>query len=278
VNSSNVESKDNGNKRTFRPYLAKKLNPTGQGSQSDLFSTPMEPDLARKKPYLPTDWPIAAGRSADINVPAEIFRSDFYLDTFSPGAKREIYVAASSGLGRLSPLLAMPLYKVSTCAEGRLIERMNELRADRYGSAWFSDGRHMQDSDFDDWFPSHFQTGETAAHSPVTTAPRHLTVTLPHDMAPDQFDIEFDAAIREAAIDRWVMTKEGHDHCVFRGVEPSIAIRMTPYRYGASAKNSPARELCCFRPNKDGVRLVAIAELIILRHLGILRRPANQSR
>jgi hypothetical protein len=45
---------------------------------------------------------------------------------------------------------------------------------------------------------------------------------------------------------------------------------MTPYRHGAAARNSPARELACFRPKSDGDRLVAIAEIIILKHLGLI--------
>jgi len=36
--------------------------------------------------------------------------------------------------------------------------------------------------------------------SPVTAAPRAITVTLPDSMTPAQFDHEFDEAVRAAAI------------------------------------------------------------------------------
>jgi hypothetical protein len=112
-------------------------------------------------------------------------------------------------------------------------------------------------------------TRPPAKNSPVNAAPRAITVTLPDDMAPAQFDHEFDEAVRTAAIDEWVMTREGREHCIFRGVEPAFAIRMTPYRHGGTARNSPARELACFRPKTDGDRLLAIAEIIVLKHLGL---------
>jgi hypothetical protein len=60
-------------------------------------------------------------------------------------------------------------------------------------------------ADFDDRFPSHFRVSRPPANnSPVTAAPRAITVALPDDMAPAQFDHEFDEAVRTAAIDEWV--------------------------------------------------------------------------
>jgi len=239
------------------------------------ISAPVEPipvpaRIARKYPYLPTDWPVVGGRGANLAVP-DFFDSDAYRDAYREGPKREIYVAASAGLGRVAKALNMPIYKVSTCAENRMPDRMAELRADAYASTWFCGGRYVSDADYDDWFPSHFRvTRPPLRNSPVTAAPRAITVTLPDSMAPAQFDHEFDEAIRAAAIDEWVMTREGRDHCLFRGVEPAFAIRMTPYRHGGAARNSPARELACFRPKQDGNRLVAIAEIIILKHLGLI--------
>jgi hypothetical protein len=238
-------------------------------------SAPVEPipvpaHIARKYPYLPTDWPVVGGRGANLAVP-DIFDSDAYRDAYRGGPKREIYVAASAGLGRVAKSLNMPIYKVSTCAENRMPDRMAELRADAYASTWFCGGRYVSDADYDDWFPSHFRvTRPPLRKSPVTAAPRAITVTLPDSMTPAQFDHEFDEAVRAAAIDEWVMSREGRDHCFFRGVEPAFAIRMTPYRHGGAARNSPARELACFRPKQDGNRLVAIAEIIILKHLGLI--------
>ena len=231
---------------------------------------PVAAHIARKYPYLPTDWPVVGGRGANLAVP-DIFDSDAYRAAYREGPKREIYVAASAGLARVAKSLNMPIYKVSTCAENRMSDRMSELRADAYASTWFCGGRYVSDADYDDWFPSHFRvTRPPLRNSPVTAAPRAITVTLPDSMAPAQFDHEFDEAIRAAAIDEWVMSREGREHCIFRGVEPAFAIRMTPYRHGGAARNSPARELACFRPKQDGNRLVAIAEIIILKHLGLI--------
>ena len=231
---------------------------------------PVPAHIARKYPYLPTDWPVVGGRGANLAVP-DIFDSDAYRDAYREGPKREIYVAASAGLARVAKSLNMPIYKVSTCAENRMPDRMAELRADAYASTWFCGGRYVSDADFDDWFPSHFR---------VTRPPRETVLSLrrhgpspsrcPTSMTPAQFDHEFDEAVRVAAIDEWVMSREGRDHCIFRGVEPAFAIRMTPYRHGGAARNSPARELACFRPKQDGNRLVAIAEIIILKHLGLI--------
>ncbi len=231
---------------------------------------PVPAHIARKYPYLPTDWPVIGGRGANLAVP-DVFDSDAYRDAYRAGPKREIYVAASAGLGRVAKSLNMPIYKVSTCAENRMPDRMAELRADAYASTWFCGGRYVSDADYDDWFPSHFRvTRPPLRNSPVTAAPRAITVTLPDSMTPAQFDHEFDEAVRAAAIDDWVMSREGRDHCLFRGVEPAFAIRMTPYRHGGAARNSPARELACFRPKQDGNRLVAIAEIIVLKHLGLI--------
>ncbi|MDP9025708.1 MAG: hypothetical protein M3N13_10085, partial [Candidatus Eremiobacteraeota bacterium] len=164
-----------------------------------------------------------------------------------------------------------PAYKVSTCAEGRLDEPMLECRRDQYGRTWYCDGRYADEAGWDDWFPSQLHTqAALSINSPVTATTRALIVRLPDDMSSQEFDRLIDAEIRKAALDLWVMTPEGHRHCSFLGVDPSVALRMTPYPYGAHSRNSPARELCAFRIHHDPDRLVALAELIILRHLGLI--------
>jgi len=55
-----------------------------------------------------------------------------------------------------------------------------------------------------------------------------------------------------------------------RGSNADARSGMTPYRHGGAARNSPARELACFRPKTDGDSLVAIAEIIVLKHLGLV--------
>jgi hypothetical protein len=62
-------------------------------------------------------------------------------------------------------------------------------------------------ANFDDRVPNHLRvTRPPLKNSPVTPAPRAITVRLPDSMTPAQFDHEFDEAVRTAAIDEWGMT------------------------------------------------------------------------
>jgi hypothetical protein len=155
---------------------------------------------------------------------------------------------------------------------GRLANRMQELGRDRYASEWICNGEYVSEPDgFDKWFPSHlFVAKSPASNSPVIIGPRALTVKLPRTMSAEAFDRDFDAEIRKAAIDRWVMSEEGARHCAFVDVDPAVAQRATPYPYGAAVRACPAREITVFRIREDADRLVNIVERVILKHFGLI--------
>jgi hypothetical protein len=166
----------------------------------------------------------------------------------------------------------MPLFKVSSCGLGRLAERMRELGRDRYASEWFSNGAYVVEQEgFEGWFPSHlYATNPPTPNSPVTIGPRALSVRLPRTMSAEAFDLAFDAEVRKAAIDRWVMTEEGARHCAFVEVDPAMCQRSTPYPYGSTARGCPAQEIIVFRIRDDADRLVNIVERVILKYFGLI--------
>ena len=221
--------------------------------------------------YVPTDWPRIGGR-VDLPDMSGLFNGAGYRDQYREGEGREIYAGASLGLARLASRLRLPLYKLSTCAMGRLADRMRELGRDQYASEWFCDGEYVvEPNGFDNWFPSHFFVAKPpASNSPVRVGPRALGVRLPLTMSAKDFDLAFDAEIRKAAIDTWVMTSEGARHCAFLNANPAMAQRSTPYPFGSVAKASPAKELAVFRIHEDADRLVAIVEHVILKHFGLI--------
>ena len=54
------------------------------------------------------------------------------------------------------------------------------------------------------------------------------------------------------------------------GVDPAVARRKTIYRFDTSKRVSAVHEICCFRLSQDTDRLIAVAEMIVLRALGIV--------
>ena len=218
-----------------------------------------------------TDWARIAGK-VDLPDMDHIFSSPAYLHLFRSNAAREIYVGACPGLARKSDIFKFPEYKISTVAPGRLLERIGELRADVYGGQYIADGAFVDDADgFDDWFASHIYTQKpTAPNSPVEIHPRALTVRLPVTMSPAAFDAAFDHEIRKAAVDLFVRTPEGAAHCDALGIDPAIAQRYTAYPLGSAVRHSACQEIVIFRIREDSDRLVAIAEMIVFRHLGLI--------
>jgi hypothetical protein len=223
------------------------------------------------RPCPQPDWPRIGGRE-ELPSTADILASRAFREGFRSRSAREIYLGASTGLARLSGLLRLPLYKISTVSPGRLNERIYELRADQYGAEHHDRDRYVLDSDgYDDWFASHiYVTRDAASDSPVEIHPRALTVHLPVGMTDAMFDAAFDFEIRKGAVDRFVATPEGTAHCQALGVNPSIAMRGTPYPLGASARHSPCAEIAVFRIREDSARLVTIAERVVLRFLGLI--------
>ena len=248
-----------------------KLSDGGSGFAIPLAELPPIPSADPRLRYFPTDWPRIGGR-VDLPEIGNLFVGAAYCDQYREGEGREIYAGASAGLAKLVSRLRLPLYKVSSCGLGRLADRMQELGRDRYASEWFCNGEYVSEPEgFDKWFPSHlFVAKPPAPNSPVTIGPRARTVKLPRTMSAEAFDTDFDAEIRKAAIDLWVMSDEGARHCAFVDVDPAVAQRATPYPYGAAVRACPAKEITVFRIREDADRLINIVERVILKHFGLI--------
>jgi hypothetical protein len=236
-----------------------------------LAERPPAPSPNPRSRYVPTDWPRIGGR-VELPDMSHLFAGAAYCDQYQPGDSREIYAAACSGLAQLVARIRMPLYKVSSCALGRIANRMEELGRDRYASEWFRNGEYVSEPDgFNKWFPSHLSLAKPAApNSPVVIGARALTVKLPRTLSAEAFDLEFDAEIRKAAIDLWAMTEAGARHFAFVDVDPAMAQRATSFPYGSGIRSCPAKEIAVFRPNEDAYRLVNIVERVILKHLALI--------
>src|SRR5664280_2692236 len=53
----------------------------GSHTPAPVEPIPVQAHIARKYPYLPTDWPVVGGRGANLAVP-DIFGSDVYRDAY----------------------------------------------------------------------------------------------------------------------------------------------------------------------------------------------------
>jgi hypothetical protein len=243
---------------------------SGGGAFSSV-ERPPTPSANPRPRYVPTDWPRIGGR-VELPDMSHLFAGDAYRDQYQQGDRREVYAAACPGLAQLVNRIRMPLYKVSSCALGRIANRMQELGRDRYASEWFCAGAYVSAPEgFDKWFPSHLSLAKpAAANSPVVIGARGLTVKLPHSLSAEAFDLAFDAEIRKGAIDLWAMSEAGARHFAFLDVDPAMAQRATSFAYGAGVRSCPATEIVVFRPNEDADRLVNIVERVVLRHLGLI--------
>lgn len=222
---------------------------------------------------LPTDWPKVGGRDFVRHDP-DIFGTAAYQDLWKPrGAQIAIYAGACDGLRALAKRVHMPMYKVSTTGSDRVMARRNELRKDRYGSSYYADGKYVREDGWDNWFPSHLNVCQPPSpYSPVHVGERSLLVDLPYAMSERAFESAFDQMIRLGSVDQWSMTRQGRDHCETLGLDPAILRRFTFYPGGTDARRSPVREIVAINPMLRGSgadRLVAIAERVILEHLGL---------
>lgn len=222
---------------------------------------------------IPSDWPRPGGRDF-APAPTDLFQSEAYRDRYSPsGETRAIYAGACDGLGHLARALQIPLYKVSTTSSARVADRMKELRLDRYGAVWRKGKTYVADEQgWDSWFPSHmFARSLPSKNSPVRCDIRAILVDLPVGLKPEDFDRSFDAEVAKGAIDRWLLTEEGRNHAAALGVDPAIGQRLTAIAGGDTPKLSPATEIAVFCTKYSGPdRLIAIAETIVLKHLGLV--------
>jgi hypothetical protein len=233
-------------------------------------AVPLQPEDAAKRRQLPTDWPRIGGRDFDPE-PTDLFETDEFRRLWTPGPdRRGCYAAGCGGLLNLSRILKMPIYKVSTTGADRVWDRNKESRRDRHGALWHNGQTYVGDAGWDDWFPSHLHPQRfPSPASPVIVQTRAIIVPLPDGMDPKKFDELFDAETRKGALNTWVMTQEGRDHCGFLGVDPAIGQRFSPYRGADQSRISPANEICGFSINSGADRIIAIAEKIILEAIGL---------
>lgn len=233
-------------------------------------TVPLPPEDAGKRRQLSTDWARIGGRNFDPQ-PTNMFETQDFRKAWNPGShRRACYAAGCGGLWNLSQILKIPMYKVSTTGAARLWDRANESSRDRYGALWHNGQTYLEDGGWDCWFPSHLHPKRfPSPASPVIVQERAIIVPLPIGMEPKRFDELFDAQTRMGALNRWVMTQEGRDHCGFLRVDPAICQRFSPYRGADQSRISPANEICGFSIYGGADRIIAIAEKILLEAIGL---------
>ncbi|WP_294532305.1 hypothetical protein [uncultured Rhodoblastus sp.] len=233
-------------------------------------AVPLPPKDAAKRRQLSTNWARIGGHDFDPE-PTDLFETDEFRKLWIPGPhRRGCYAAACGGLWSLSRILKIPVYKVSTTGADRVWTRNNESRRDRHGALWHNGQAYVEDAGWDDWYPSHLHPQRfPSPGSPVIVQERAIIVPLPCGMDPRKFDQLFDAETRKGALNRWVMTPEGRDHCGFLGVDPAIGQRFSAYRGADQSRISPADELCAFSIYSGADRIIAIAEKILLEAVGL---------
>ena len=250
-------------------------NPNQRRPGGTITAMPIREWAGVSRQLLPTDWPKVGGRNF-IPTQTSIFETPTFRDVWRPGEAREIYAGACEGLQRLGKRLKLPIYKVSTTSGGGVWTRARQLRIDHYGAVWHDGVQYVVDASggWDSWFPSQlYPRMRPSAGSPVAVAERGILVRLPDTLDPLDFDRSFDAETHKAALNAWVMTEAGRNHCAHINVEPRSYQRFTNYPGATLGKMSPAEEICCFSNRSGADRLIAIAEAVILRHLGLAPTP-----
>lgn len=239
------------------------------------FTRPQPPVVvprATRRLLINSDWARIGGRDFE-PAPTDRFASPEFKARWQAGPHiRAIYAGACEGLAALSRVLQLPIYKVSTTSATKVWTRMQQLRVDRYGAARRDGEDYVVDPGWDSWFPSHLKAREfPSPDSPLILAERAILVPLPPDLAPEEFDRRFDAEARHGALDRWLLTQAGRDHVAALGVDPVIGQRLTAYPGGLRPRLSPAEEIMIFSCCYSGPdRAIAIAENILLQHLGLV--------
>lgn len=200
-----------------------------------------------------------------------MFDSQEFKEVYQPGEIVEIYFGAGEGYKRVSRTLCIPYYKIGLTALYGITDRFRTHKADRHTSFWCDGGRYVEDLDFADQFPSFIRTEMSLSlASPVRATRNSIVVTLPHGMSQLDFEQDLREAIEHCAVHRFLQTDDGLRHCRLINVDPQVGLRMTAYGHGAGRRMSPADEIYTIRPSRDGDAMLAIAERIILRRLGLL--------
>ena len=236
---------------------------------------PLPARVAGKRRQLPTDWPRIGGRNFDPK-PTDLFKTEEFRNAWKPSdVRRACYAAGCFGLRDLGKKLSMPLYKVSTTGSERVWRRMDELNRDCY-AALFHNGEAYQNDDagWDNWFPSHLYPQRfPSPASPVIVDSRAIIVPLPVGMTAEKFDELFDKEVAKGALNTWVMTQAGRDHCGFLRVDPTVGQRLTRFIAGEQSQISPANEIVGFSIHSGADWMIAIAERIILEAVGLKFDP-----
>lgn len=228
--------------------------------------------------WFPTQWPRIGGKAV-VSLREDAFVTERFLTGYKPGKLAFVYCAGcgedyrmpfATGLLGLARRLKMAVHKVSVTAQVNLRDRMRELNADRYGALTTSaDGHLCSDLGYDNWMLQHILPSSAPLRgSPVVLAERSLAVRLPHDLSVREFDKRLHHRMRNAALNPWLRSEPGQEHCALLGIEPAELMRATAYGFGEAKRASEAQEFYFMRPKgRDADRLLRIVEFIIHDHV-----------
>jgi hypothetical protein len=200
------------------------------------------------------------------------FASAAFQQAFKPGGTARVYVCGSSGLRGCASEIDVPLRKVGATEDCDVRNRIADASADRYGGCYLGAGGLVEEPGYDNYVatPVALTRGLSPA-SPVAFEARALKVTLPATMTFVQFEAALQAQTRAVSLFAWANSAAGQAHFARIGVDRNRALRRTSYGFGAARRINPAEEILIFRPRRDGDRLAAAIERLILRHLGLAR-------
>lgn len=224
----------------------------------------------RKWTQVGTDWPQIGGREFK-PVPRDIFMGPAFREAYRPGDAHTCYVGRCQGLDALSKALQMPINKVSSCEDGRLMPRLEELGREQHACVFLRDGQEMTTDGFRNWStyrPS--RSLRASPNSPVIITEDALGVIMPAKMSRDEFDERYDRYVAHGSVGAWLDSRDGVEHCAKLGVEHCLGIRYTRRLRDSRLKTESAREIVVFRARSDYDRLIAIIERVVVDHLRIL--------
>lgn len=228
--------------------------------------------------WYPTQWPRIGGKAV-FKLPEDAFVEERFLTAYKPEKLVFVYCAGcgednrmptATGLLGLARRLKMAVHKVSVTAQVNLRDRLRELNADRYGALTTSpDGHLCSDLGYDNWMLQHIlPPSAPMPGSPVVLAERSLAVRLPQDLSVREFDKRLHARMHNAALNPWLRSEPGQEHCALLGIAPVALMRATAYGFGETKRASEAQEFYFFRPKgRDAERLVRIVEFIVHDHV-----------
>lgn len=216
---------------------------------------------------LATPWP-RIGRDdfangSQITVDHPLFRKNF-----RKGQTVALYVAGCSSLSQLAARCQLPLFKLGTTLQSDLLIRQEELRIDRYGSAFKTCSGYVNDDGWDDWEMRQLQASLTlSAASPIQCSPRALMMALPRSLPFGQFEKDLQKILDEISLTTWSTTTVGRQHFATLGIDPSVVQRYSIYRFGTRDRHMRAKEIYICRPRTDLAEIAARIEQMIISHV-----------